>query len=66
MKKYVMAPYDFHKWRFFMGWTQSQAANKMGVSVTTIHRRETGKSKITEETRILCNYMSHVHMGTDL
>jgi transcriptional regulator with XRE-family HTH domain len=45
---------DLVAWRKGMKWTQTEAAEQLGVSLRAYQDREAGKTKITRETALAC------------
>jgi transcriptional regulator with XRE-family HTH domain len=48
------SPEELQSWRARMGWTQSQAAEKLGISLSDYSDRENGRSAITRECMLAC------------
>ncbi len=51
---WIMIPQDMQEWRKRMGWTQEQAAARLGVERGTVNRYENGKRTISQTVSNLC------------
>jgi 5-methylcytosine-specific restriction protein A len=52
---------DLIAWRKDLGWTQTQAAQELGVTLRGYQKREAGESPITRETMLACGALRLEH-----
>ena len=51
---YCMTPTDLRTWRTHMAWSQTQAADKLGITQQVYSRHERGDVKIDRRTALAC------------
>jgi DNA-binding XRE family transcriptional regulator len=50
----AMTPADMRAWRTHMDWTQTEAADKLGITQQVYSRHERGEVKIDMRTALAC------------
>lgn len=53
-----MTPADLRAWRTHMAWSQTQAAEKLGITQQVYSRHERGEVKIDRRTALACKFLS--------
>lgn len=53
-----MTPADLRAWRTHMGWSQTQAAEKMDITQQVYSRHERGEVKIDRRTALTCSALA--------
>jgi len=53
-----MTAQEFYDWRMSMGWTQKEAATKLGCAKNTISNYERDESPISEKTRLATEHLT--------
>ena len=53
-----MSPADLRAWRTHMAWSQTQAADKLGITQQVYSRHERGEVKIDRRTALACSALA--------
>jgi len=48
---------DFKAWRHRMGWTQTRAAEALGITLRGVQKREAGEAPIDKEAEFATRYI---------